>query len=68
MMQAEVHMFSVFTHVFARHTIVPRMDYKGSPVPLDLESFLPRRETTMIVATPPSYQVRFVPRTKHLVQ
>lgn len=66
-MQAEVHVFNVFAHVFANCTIEPRVDHEGCRTHLDLESFLPRQDVTA-VAAPPPYQVRFVRRAKQIYQ
>ncbi|KAI7873323.1 hypothetical protein K492DRAFT_200719 [Lichtheimia hyalospora FSU 10163] len=59
---AEVHIFNVFSRVFAKCSIEPCVDKEGNPVPLDLESFLPLPEVVVITAPPP-YQVRFIRRT-----
>ncbi|KAJ8657398.1 hypothetical protein O0I10_006954 [Lichtheimia ornata] len=58
---AEVHLFNVFSRVFAKCSIEPRLDDGGNLVPLDLVSFLPLPEVVVITAPPP-YQVRFVRR------
>ena len=65
--KAEVHMFNVFTHIFARCTIEPCVDREGCPVPLDLEKFLPQPEMVTVTAHPP-YQVRFVPRAEKRIR
>ncbi|CDH53495.1 o-methylsterigmatocystin oxidoreductase [Lichtheimia corymbifera JMRC:FSU:9682] len=58
---AEVHMFNVFSRVFARCTIEPPVDDDGCLVPLNLKTFLPQK--VVLVTAHPPYQVRFVRRT-----